>query len=106
MSLSSTQMTIATCGCLCLALVSGVCAADNAASGDKWRAWVELGAYAANKHPGAQRDEGAFWAPLLQGHAALLFADVHGKFFDEDQHEGNAAIGYREMLQSGWNLGV
>lgn len=106
MSLSSAQMTMATCGCLCLALVSGVCAADNTASENKWTAWVELGAHAANKHAGAQHDEGAFWAPLLQGHTTLLFADVHGKFFDEDQHEGNAAIGYREMLQSGWNLGV
>jgi hypothetical protein len=106
-SLNNPWTTIATCGCLCFALASGACAADGTPPvGNNWRAWVELGAHTADNHVDAQHGEGTFWVPLLQGRTSLLFTNVHGKVFEEDQREGNAAVGYREMLQNGWNLGV
>src|SRR5262245_32030400 len=68
----------------------------------KWHPWFELGGYAGNEN---SRGELVLWAHLLQSSKSLVFADVRGKFFEDEQREGNAALGYRQMLQSGWNIG-
>ncbi|HKJ63592.1 MAG TPA: inverse autotransporter beta domain-containing protein, partial [Hyphomicrobiales bacterium] len=72
--------------------------------GRKWEAWTEIGGYAANRSY-ARRGELTLWAPVLQDHDSLFFADLRGKLFAEDQEEGNAAIGYRFMRNDGWNPG-
>jgi hypothetical protein len=80
--------------------------ADDGALGDarKWEAWTELGGYGSNQSE-ARRGEIALWAPLVQNGHSILFADMRGKFFAEDEREGNAALGYRFLGASGWNPG-
>lgn len=73
---------------------------------EKWQPWAEIGGYSSNRAD-AQRGEAAFWAPLFQGNRAVLFTEVDGRFFDGDvQREANIALGFRQMLQEGWNLGL
>ncbi|MGI9406607.1 MAG: right-handed parallel beta-helix repeat-containing protein [Hyphomicrobiaceae bacterium] len=69
----------------------------------KWVPWAEFGGYASNERT---RGELALWAPLMQGEDALAFVDVRGKLFEQDAEEGNIALGFRQMLPSGWNVGV
>lgn len=78
--------------------------AEPVSAPDKWRGWGEVGSYFGTDN--ASRGEVAIFAPLLQSETGLLFTDVRGKLFEEDNQEGNAALGYRHMLSSGWNLGV
>jgi hypothetical protein len=80
--------------------------ADDGAPGAdrKWEAWTELGGYGSNQSE-AQRGEIALWAPLAQTGHSILFADLRGKFFAEEEREGNAALGYRFLGASGWNPG-
>lgn len=70
-----------------------------------WGAWSEIGGYAADR-ASARRGELALWVPLLQDPRSIFFVDLRGKLFDEDQREGNAALGYRFMSESGWNPGI
>jgi hypothetical protein len=46
------------------------------------------------------------WAPLLQDGRSLLFTDIRGRFFEEGEREGNIALGYRHVGESGWNPGI
>ena len=48
----------------------------------------------------------ALWAPLMQWPTSLFFAHVEGKLFEDEVVEGSFALGYRQMLESGWNLGI
>ncbi len=70
----------------------------------KWQPWAELGGYWSSEE--TSRSEAVVWAPLMQGASALFFIDGRGKLFEEDVSEGNLALGYRQMLASGWNLGI
>lgn len=70
----------------------------------KWEAWTELSGYGSNQSE-AQRGEIALWAPLAQTGRSILFADLRGKFFEAEEREGNAALGYRVLGASGWNPG-
>src|SRR5688572_25674758 len=71
----------------------------------KWDPWAEIGGYASNRSY-ADRGEAALWVPLLQDGRSIFFTDIRGKLFDDDQHEGNVAIGYRFMGANGWNPGI
>lgn len=73
------------------------------AHADKWSPWVEAGGFLSNER---DRGEATAFAPLLQNGDSLLFADVKGKLFSESVKEGNFALGYRQMTEQGWNLGV
>lgn len=46
------------------------------------------------------------WALLIQSDTALIFTDIRGKIYDDNLREGNVALGYRQMLNCGWNAGV
>jgi hypothetical protein len=46
------------------------------------------------------------WAPLLQDGRSLLFTDIRGRFFEEGEREGNIALGYLHVGESGWNPGI
>jgi Inverse autotransporter, beta-domain len=71
----------------------------------KWEPWAEIAGYAANRSY-AQRGETALWMPFMQDGRSLLFADIRGKLFEDDEHEGNLALGYRFMGANGWNPGI
>ncbi|MFQ5973055.1 MAG: inverse autotransporter beta domain-containing protein, partial [Alphaproteobacteria bacterium] len=54
-----------------------------------------------------KRDKGEvdLFAPLMQDDRSLLFLDGRGKLFNEGVKEGNVGLGYRRMMDGGWNLG-
>lgn len=90
--------------CLCaafLSLLPSVSLAGNVAA-QKWQPWLELGGFASTDQ---SRGEVGLWAPLWQSERSLLFVDLRGKLFEEDQSEGNYSFGYRQMLPNGWNFG-
>lgn len=70
----------------------------------KWTPRLELGAFYGSSN--TSRGEAALWVPLTQGSTALLFGEARGKLFEDDMHEGNFALGYRQMMASGWNFGI
>lgn len=72
------------------------------AEGDKWGAWVDAGGKIGNKRDIGETD---VFLPLAQDGYRLLFADLRGILDDQHQREGNFGLGYREMLDNGWNLG-
>ncbi len=79
-------------------------AGETAPDHDKFHGWWELGAYYGSDD--SSRGEVTIFQPLGQTASSLFFADLRGKFFEEDTQEGNIAVGYRRMLTSGWNLGI
>jgi len=75
-----------------------------AAEADRWGGWAEIGGFLGGN--AEDRAEAAVFLPVVQTDKGLFFADVRGKLFEEQVSEINAALGYRQMLESGWNLGV
>jgi len=72
-------------------------------AGAKWAPWLEAGGFASSER---SRGEVNAFAPLYQNETGLLFADIKGKLFTESAKEGNFALGYRQMTDFGWNLGI
>lgn len=98
-----------TCGAYALAALFVVVQTFGAipaqsADTDRWGGWAELGGALSSKDE--DRAEAAVFLPLIQGDKGLFFTDVRGKLFEDQVSEVNAAIGYRHMLDSGWNLGA
>ncbi|WP_261841194.1 inverse autotransporter beta domain-containing protein [Aliamphritea ceti] len=94
--------TISTCLVISsIALVQGVKASQS--EENKWQPWLEVGGFAGSDN--ASRGEAALFVPLYQAEDRMLFTELRGKLFTEGSREGNVALGYRQMLDSGWNLG-
>ncbi|MCR9136758.1 MAG: right-handed parallel beta-helix repeat-containing protein [Alphaproteobacteria bacterium] len=70
---------------------------------DKWYGWFEMGGYYGSGRTSA--GEATIFAPIAQTPDSLFFLDLKGKFFEQDNQEGNFAVGYRRMTGSGFNLG-
>ena len=70
----------------------------------KFTGWWELGGYYGTDD--SSRGEAVLFTPLMQSATTLFFLDARGKFFEDDVQEGNFALGYRQMMTSGWNLGA
>ena len=87
---------------LCLICIKPIFAAESGAK--KWHPWFEFGGYYNNDD--ASRGEVTLFLPIMQSHDNLTFFDARGKFFEEDVTEGNFAIGFRQMMNSGFNLGA
>ena len=106
MSLRNDVTAILVAGCVSFIAAPGAAQAEDGpqAAGDKWGAWTEFGGYGGN-HSDARRGEATLWAPLAQDGRSLVFADLRGRFFDEGEHEGNFALGYRRVGAYGWNPG-
>lgn len=71
---------------------------------EKWHGWWELGGYLGTDD--SSRGDVTIFAPLAQSARSLFFSELRGKFFEQNNKEGNFALAYRQMLPSGWNLGV
>ncbi len=95
---------IGLCVLISLIVAGTALAAEPASAPKKWNCWWELGGYYGTDD--SSRGEGVLWTPFWQGQSALVFTEIRGKFFEEDNQEVNFALGYRRMLTSGWNLGV
>jgi hypothetical protein len=86
------------------ALLISLSAAAAAESAPKWDAWLDGGAFYNNRDE--KRGESTLWVPFMQSPMSVFFGEVRGKIFEESQREGNFALGYRQMLGNGWNLGA
>jgi Right handed beta helix region/Inverse autotransporter, beta-domain len=106
MSFRSNGAAILAAGCVACAGASGFAHAEDGPqpAGDKWNAWTEFGGSVGNRSD-ARRGEVAVWAPLAQDGRSLLFTDLRGRFFEDDEQEGNFALGYRYVGDYGWNPG-
>ncbi len=68
----------------------------------KWEPWLEIGGrYSDQRTLG----EANLFAPLIQTHNSLVFADLRGMFDNHDAAEGNFGLAIRRMYTSGWNVG-
>ncbi len=70
---------------------------------DKWVPHVDIVA-----KPGTERHLGEtelFW-PLFQNDTSMVFTDIRGFIDDDNNKEGNFALGYRSMIGGGWILGA
>ncbi len=72
-------------------------------AGVKWQPWLEIGGFTGTDN--VSRGEAALFVPLFQREDRMVFTEIRGKLFTEGSREGNLALGYRQMLDSGWNLG-
>lgn len=68
----------------------------------KWGAHVDVEA-----KPGTKRNigEADFFLPLMQDERTLFFGNARLRIADHDNKEGNLGLGYRRMLEGGWNIG-
>ncbi|WP_432287801.1 right-handed parallel beta-helix repeat-containing protein [Aminobacter sp. BA135] len=84
-----------------------ICAVTSAHAEDllakRWGPWVETGGQFGK---GRSLGEVNLFVPLVQNGDTLVFADLRGKFDNNDAVEGNFGLGIRHMLPSGWNLGA
>ncbi|MEX3009437.1 right-handed parallel beta-helix repeat-containing protein [Hoeflea sp. TYP-13] len=94
-----------------VALFAGFCigaeADENTYHSDpaaKWHGWLEFGGYYGTDR--TSRGEVTVFAPIVQTPDSLFFLDIKGKFFEQNNQEGNFALGYRKMTDSGFNLGA
>lgn len=73
------------------------------ASPQKWGPFIDFEA-----KPGTKRSlgEADLFVPFAQTGTSLLFANVRARLDDDSDQEGNFGLGFRHMLDSGWNLGV
>lgn len=67
-----------------------------------WHSWTMAGLYGSDAN---SRGEATFFIPIQQTNTSLVFLDLRNKAFSNDALEGNYALGYRFMHDSGWNLG-
>jgi hypothetical protein len=69
----------------------------------RWGPWLEMGGQFGD---GRSIGETNLFAPAWQNPASLLFVDLRGSFDNRSAVEGNFGLGYRHMLDNGWNLGA
>ncbi|MDO9415428.1 inverse autotransporter beta domain-containing protein [Pararhizobium sp.] len=69
----------------------------------RWDASVDVGGRVGS---GREIGETSLFAPLWQNDASLFFTDLRGSFDDSQAREGNFGLGFRHMLESGWNIGA
>ena len=69
----------------------------------KWGPHIDLEA-----KPGSKRTlgEADLFLPLSQDARSLLFANLRTRFDNHSSREGNFGLGWRQMQDSGWNLGL
>ncbi len=104
------QLATLSCVLICAAFIglaparAGGDVAAPVASHNKFVGWWELGGFYGTDD--TSRGEIVLFTPLAQSATTLFFLDARGKLFEEDVQEANLALGYRQMLPSGWNLGL
>lgn len=91
---------------MALLTVTALCGwplADLHADEAKWAPWLDVGGkFGHTRHIG----EADLFLPVAQDGERLLFLDLRGIMDNLEQREGNFGLGYRQMLENGWNLGA
>ena len=85
-----------------IAMILAVSSANSQQSGEKWGAHIDFEAKPGSKRTVGEAD---FFLPLIQDGNSLFFGNARLRVADHDNHEGNLGLGYRKMLEGGWNLG-
>ncbi len=107
---SKNLRNIAKATALSLGLFAAPCIAmaadpsEPSASTNTWDPYLSLGGYYGSDS--TSYGQIGIFAPLAQDGTSLWFTELQGKFFENDISEGNAAIGYRQMMEAGYNLGA
>lgn len=77
-----------------------------------WQPWIEAGGFYTNRADGstnngsAGRGETTLLYPFNTHGSDLAFGQFTGKVMEEGELEGNLALGYRRMHDSGFNFGA
>ena len=69
----------------------------------KWGPFIDLEGKVGTKRNLGEAD---LFVPLWQNEHSMLFGDARFKADDQNSHEGNFGLGYRQMLNGGWNAGL
>jgi hypothetical protein len=69
----------------------------------KWKPYIDLGGKVGNERSLAETN---LFIPLLQDNKSLIFGDIRGRIDARENQEGNFGVGFRHMLDQGWNLGM
>jgi hypothetical protein len=69
----------------------------------KWGASVDLEGKVGNKRNLGETD---LFVPLWQDGTSMAFGNIKMRMDDSTSTEGNFGLGFRHMLESGWNLGA
>ncbi len=111
--MSRTSVTAIAGVVFALATAGAACAqSQSPAPSAKWHPWFEIGGIYSSRDAdnrgsfATSRGEVSIFSPLLSGQRDLLFAQVTGKFYEDDAKEGNVAVGIRHMTAWGFNLGA
>lgn len=82
--------------------LSAIASAQTPVTQNKWSPRIGV-----EGKPGTDRSlgEADLFFPVWQNNDTLLFANLRGRFDNQDSLEGNAGLGVRHMLDTGWNLG-
>lgn len=86
---------------LCLALCGAIAMAQDGA--ERWQPALDLEAKLGNRRNLGEAD---LFLPLAQDARTLYFANARTRFDDDSGREGNFGLGFRRMLENGWNLGA
>ncbi|MGB3814113.1 MAG: inverse autotransporter beta domain-containing protein [Shinella sp.] len=95
------RATLSVAVLLCSGLFAPTALADS--FDGRWGAAIDFGVQAGN---GRTIGQSSLFAPLWQDDRSLVFTDLRGMFDNRQAREGNFGIGFRHMLDSGWNLGT
>ncbi|MCX4192464.1 inverse autotransporter beta domain-containing protein [Methylophaga sp. OBS1] len=76
--------------------------AETAPSTEKWQPRIDFEGKLGNQRSLGEAD---LLIPLWQNNDSLLFANLRGRMDNDDSYEGNIGVGFRHMLDNGWNLG-
>jgi hypothetical protein len=74
-----------------------------AREGPKWGPHIDLEGKLGNDRDLGEAD---VFVPLWQSATSLLFGNVKARLDDNASREGNFGLGFRHMLDGGWNLGA
>lgn len=91
---------------MALLTVTALCGwplADLHADEAKWAPWLDVGGKFGHTRRIGEAD---LFLPVAQDGERLLFLDLRGIMDNLEQREGNFGLGYRQMLENGWNLGA
>lgn len=69
----------------------------------KWGPFLDVGGMIGTKR---NIGEATLFVPVWQDERSMLFGDFRFKADDQNSHEGNFGLGFRNMFGDGWNAGL
>lgn len=85
-------------------LLIGCALSAQAQVAGKWTPWFEVGGKLSSDS--SDNGEAELFVPLMGTDRSLLYTNLEGRIFEDDLHDGNFALGYRQMTPWGFNPGI